>query len=149
MNLERYPVKASDDFKRFEFESVGPKGRIKKVIKFEEIGNSGLFNLAFGDLDENSDNLISRTRSNNGDRDKVLATVASAVFEFMLVYSNALISARGETGSRTRLYQMGISKNLNELTLRYIIYGRLNNKWEIFQKGKNYEAFALKKRALM
>lgn len=104
MNLERYPVKASDDFKRFEFESVGSKGRIKKVIKFEEIGNSGLFNLAFGDLDENSDNLISRTRSNNGDRDKVLATVASAVFEFMLVYSNALISARGETGSRTRLY---------------------------------------------
>lgn len=49
MNLERYPVKASDDFKRFEFFSVGPNGRIKKVVKFQEFGNSRLFNLAFGD----------------------------------------------------------------------------------------------------
>lgn len=149
MNLERYPVKADDDFKQFEFFSEGPKGRIKKVIKFQEVGNSGLFNLAFGDLDENSDNLISRSRTNNGDRDKVLATVASAVFEFMLVYSGAVISAKGETKAKTRLYQMGISKHLSELTLRYIIYGKLANRWEMFQKGKNYEAFALEKKLLI
>lgn len=78
----------------------------------------------------------------------MLASVASAVFEFMLVYSKAVISVQGESKAKTRLYQMGISKHLSEITLRYTIYGRLDNKWEVFERGKNYEAFALVKKSI-
>jgi hypothetical protein len=112
MNLARYPLKASDDFRRFEFFSEGPKGRIRKMVEFQQDGKDNFYNLAFGDWDEVSGSINYKSRSNNGDRDKVMATIASAVFEFMLVYSDALIYAEGETDARTRLYQMGINKHL-------------------------------------
>jgi hypothetical protein len=149
MNLERYPVKADDDFRRFEFFSVGPKGRIKKVVQFQQLSKDGTYNLAFGDWDENSESINSNARTNNGDRDKVMGAVASAVFEFMLVHSKAAVYATGATKARTRLYQMGISKHLSEITFRYKIEGWLNDKWEPFERGKNYEAFALEKKSLI
>ena len=48
MNLERYPVRASLNHRRFEFISTGPKGNIKKVAEFQKTG-ANFFNLAFGD----------------------------------------------------------------------------------------------------
>lgn len=65
MNLERYPVKADDDFKRFEFFSEGPWGRIRKVVQFQQDGNDFLYNLAFGDWDEISGGINHNSRSNN------------------------------------------------------------------------------------
>lgn len=138
MNLERYPLEAKDNFKRFEFFSVGPKGRIKKVVEFQQDGNDFLYNLAFGDWDEISGSINHNSRSNNYDWNKVIATVASAVFEFMLVLSNAIICAEGVTEARTRLYQMGISRHLKEISLRYAIYGWYDDKWESFERGKLY-----------
>ena len=146
MNLERYPVKADDDFKRFVFFSEGPKGSIRKVVEFQQDGNDNFYNLAFGDWDEVSESTNHNSRSNNGDRDKVIATIASAVFEFMLVYSNAIIYAKGATEARTRLYQMGISKHLDEISLRYAISGWYEDQWEPFESGKNYKSFSLEKK---
>jgi hypothetical protein len=146
MNLERYPLKAEDDFKRFEFYSVGPKGRIKKVVQFQEDGDPNFYNLALGDWEEVTGEIKYDARSNNGDLDKVMASVASAVFEFMLVYSNATVFAEGSTAAKTRLYQMGISKHLSQISLRYCINGWLNNNWVPFERGKNYEAFYLQKK---
>src|SRR5690349_8774048 len=110
MNLERYPVMAFDDFKRFEFESVGPKGRIKKVVEFQQ-RDDHTYNLAIGDWNEVWGKTDFESRNNNNDRDKVLATIASAVFEFMLVYPKATVFAKGSTEARTRLYQIGINKH--------------------------------------
>lgn len=146
MNLERYSVKADDDFKRFEFFSVGPKGKIKKVVEFQPLGDGDGYNLAFGDLNEATGSINHNSRSNNCDRDKVIATVASAVFEFMLVHSHAVIYAEGDTKERTGLYQMSISKHLKEISLRYVINGWYDDKWEPFERGKNYEAFYLAKK---
>jgi hypothetical protein len=51
-------------------------------------------------------------RSNNGDRDKVLATVAFTALDFTDEFPEALIVMEGSTSARTRLYQMGIGNNL-------------------------------------
>jgi hypothetical protein len=51
MNLERYPYYANPSFFDFEFESEGPKGKIKKIARFTSIGTN-LYNFGFGDLNE-------------------------------------------------------------------------------------------------
>jgi hypothetical protein len=42
MNREKYPYIADKTFARFEFDSQGPNGTIKKIVDYFEIGESGL-----------------------------------------------------------------------------------------------------------
>jgi hypothetical protein len=148
MNLERYPVKASPSKKRIEFISKGPMGNIKKVVEFQKI-RLNYFNLAFGDWDKKKKTIDSKIRSNNGDRDKVLATVAFSVIQFLDHYPDAVIRITGQTIARTRLYQMGINKYLHEISLSYHVKGREKGHWEKFRTGKNYEMFILKKHQIL
>jgi hypothetical protein len=68
------------------------------------------FNLFLGDWDEEINSANDFIVSNNQDSQKVLVTVAQIVLDFTKSYPNATIYANGNTPSRTRLYQMGISK---------------------------------------
>ncbi len=45
--------------------------------------------------------------------------------------------------ARNRLYRIGISNNLEEIEDDFIVLGRLNDSWEIFEKNRNYTAFLL------
>jgi hypothetical protein len=143
MNLDKYPVLSTGDRKVYEFLSEGPNGTIKKFVHFEEI-YTNFFNLSFGDWDEENQKTNDKARSNNNDRDKVLATVASTVFDFMKHYPNAIIFAQGITRAKTRLYQMGINQNLFEISQLFDIKGYYNDDWEHFKSDRNYEAFSLK-----
>jgi hypothetical protein len=82
-----------------------------------------------------------KVRSNNGDRDKILATVAGTVIEFIEHYPNAVIFTKGSTPSRTRLYQMGILANWQEINKIFVIEGLINSEWLPFERNKNYQAF--------
>lgn len=146
MNLDKYSTIATDKYKFFEFNSEGPKGRIRKVVIYRKPtgGEGTIFNLAFGDWDDEQQRLNDRVASNNNDRQKILATVASTVLEFFRHYPDAVVYAEGSTASRTRLYQMGISANLLEITQWLEVYGFRLGSWEPFQLGRNYEAFAVK-----
>lgn len=109
MELERYPVRSYNENTSFEFFSEGPNGRIRKIVQYEKIID-GLFNLAFGDWDYNLEKLIDTARSNNGDTNKVLATVAETVSSFLNTYPEVVIHIQGSTVARNRLYQMNINK---------------------------------------
>src|SRR5690606_15615411 len=116
MQEDSYPVKQSQQIYQYEFFSEGPKGRIRKVIQFQSIENTGLFyNLAFGDWDEQRGMINDSVKSNNGDRQKILITVAQTVFKFMEHNPNITIVAQGSTPARTRLYQMGIASFWDEI----------------------------------
>lgn len=145
MNLERYPVEAKPDFKQFDFFSVGPKGTIRKVVLFQQV-RYNIYNVAFGDWDEDLQKIDTTTRSNNEDRDKVLATVASAVVEFFEHYPGATICAKGNLPANTRLYQIKINKNSGEIGERFCIRGLFNDALEDLVAGRNYESFALWKK---
>lgn len=80
MKYPRYPVIASDDY-TYDFFSEGPRGRIKKGIFYLQI-EENFFNLAFGDWNKELQDLDDSSRSNNGDRDKILATVAYTALDF-------------------------------------------------------------------
>lgn len=106
MYLPHYSYKASPSFLDYEFVSEGPKGKIKKVVRFTKIDDS-VYNLAFGDLEEDTGEINDSVISNNNDSSKVLATVAMIVKDFSLRYPDEWIVAIGSTHSRTRLYRMG------------------------------------------
>jgi hypothetical protein len=140
MNLERYPYYANPSFFDFAFESDGSKGTVKKIARFMPIGIN-LYNFGFGDLDEATGDINDDVVTNNGDGDKVLATVAGIIYDFTSMFSGAAIFIQGSTPARTRWYQMGINRHWEEIGRIFEVFGRRNEKWEYFKKGSVYEAF--------
>ena|SRR5690606_32874179 len=80
-----------------------------------------VYNLAFGDVDENGE-VDDYKVSDNGDRNKILATVVAAVSKYTERYPNRYVYFQGSTLERTRLYRMAISINLEELSKSFDIY---------------------------
>ncbi len=107
---------------------------------FTPLGEN-FFNLGFGDWDTATGEIDDLVETNNGDRDKVLSTVAGAVLEFTESYPTAIVYAKGSTRVRTRLYQMSIARNWEAITPLFKILGELPEGWEPFQPNKNYLAF--------
>ena len=109
MNVEKYLLKSGQKFTRFEFVSEGTKGAIRKLIEFQETNDAELFNLAFGDENPETDEINDLAVSDNGDTEKVLATVVAAVYVFFDNNPSVFVYATGSTKARTRLYRMGIT----------------------------------------
>lgn len=148
MNIATYHFVKRPESHYYEFFSEGPNGSIKKVVEYfrlQELEDE-VFNLAFGDWNEERHRINDLSISNNADRDKVLATVAATVIDFMEDHPDAIIIAAGSTPARTRLYQMGIAKVFQEISRNFEIQGYINNSWRPFQKEVNYTAFLLKAR---
>ena len=143
MNLERYEYFTNETFLDFEFSSEGPKGKIKKVVRYSVQNANGItyFNLGFGDLNKETGKIDDLAISDNNDRDKILATVAATVLEFTDHFPGAMVYAKGSTLSRTRLYQIGIVANWEQIEPLLEIYGFVKGKWGKFAKNVNYEAF--------
>ena len=147
MRYPRYPIVMSDDACLYIFFSEGPRGKIKKGVQYSRIGKN-LFNLSFGDWTEGLEELDDSSRSNNGDRDKVLVTVAYTAMSFTQAFPDAQIFITGSTAARTRLYQMGIAANLQEIRQNFEIQAFANEVWEPFLVERNYEAFLFTRKCL-
>jgi hypothetical protein len=144
MDKSVYEFKLIKRLWSFEFYSEGPKGNIKKVVSFAPYNVNGriCFNLCFGDWDETKQMVDDLIITDNKDSLKVLATVANSALLFTKLYPNSFIYLKGSTPSRTRLYQMGITKYWAEISNLFIVYGYTSNgKWELFLKNTYYDAF--------
>jgi hypothetical protein len=147
MNLPRYQVVADPTFHSYQFISVGPKGKIVKVIQFSKIEDDPLvYNLALMDVDPLSGMLQDKVISDNKDRDKILATVGHAVLDFCSRQLGAIILAEGNTLAKRRLYQMQISLHLSEIKHYFDVYGLIDggNRIEFFEKNRQYKALLVK-----
>ncbi|MCU0440570.1 MAG: hypothetical protein MUC49_21965 [Raineya sp.] len=51
--------------KIYEFISEGPKGKIKKIVQFTETGTDDVYNLAFGDYNEETKSIDDLAVTNN------------------------------------------------------------------------------------
>lgn len=145
MQLPVYKYKTNASFLDYEFISEGSKGNIKKVIRFTQIEHN-VFNLAFGDLDEVTGEISDITVTNNDDSRKVLATVAATVYDFTDQYPGSLVVAKGSTISRTRLYRMGITNYLKQISMDFEVYGLKDGNWETFTEQRDYEAFLIRRK---
>ena len=78
MDIERYEIENNVNSVYFEFISIGSKGSIVKVIKYTKINDEPLvYNLGFGDKNLTHETIDDKAVTNNGDTDRVLATVTS------------------------------------------------------------------------
>ncbi len=144
MKYPRYEYSTEPELNIFEFESIGPKGKIIKLVQYTEMNIKGYYNLAFGDLDVITREINDGVITNNGDGTKVLATVVSTVYAFTGKYPEAYIFATGSSEARTRLYRMGITNNLEELKNDFYVYGLRNDEtFEPFIVGEDYLGFLI------
>jgi hypothetical protein len=147
MDLERYQIENNVNSLYFEFISTGNKGSIVKVIKYTKINEDPLvYNLGFGDKNLTHETIDDRAVTNNGDTYRVLATVAFTIYAFYQEYPDANVYLSGSTASRTRLYQININKFHDHITRDFIIYGELEQGFERFKKGVNYQGFFIIKK---
>ena len=130
----------------FEFLSIGKKGEILKIVQYSPTGIPNIYNLGFGDKNLKTGKISDSVTSDNGDSQKVLATVAGTAIKFMQLHPASQIIVVGSSKSRTRLYQIGISNNLVEISKTFNVYGFSTGKWTKFDKGNNYNAFLIRKK---
>ncbi len=84
---------------------------MKRLFSFLLFSKRNLINnLAFGDKNHLTGEIDDRIVTDNGDSEKVLATVVAAVYSFCDHFPDVWIYATGSTAARTRLYKMGINK---------------------------------------
>ena len=142
-----YTVETSPDFQTFEFTSVGLKGSVTKVVRYSEINVKGFYNLGFGDKDPITGFLNDLSVTNNGDSQKVLATVAATLYAFTDNHPGVTVIATGSTQARTRLYRMGITNNLKAIEKDFIVLGLTETQWEPFRKNITYGAFLVRRKS--
>ena len=147
MRNERYELDISGATTIFDFVSEGPKGFIKKRVQYILTHKANVYNLAFGDIVEETNDFDDEVITDNKDSKKVLATVASTIYTFTKAYPAAVIYAEGRNPARTRLYRINISNNLEELKEKFIVYGFLENiGWFPYEVNKDYSAFYIKRK---
>lgn len=146
MKLPRYEYSTESEAELFKFTSEGIKGSIQKLVVYSQMLENDVYNLAFGDYDEETNSINDTVITNNNDSPKVLATVASTLYVFTDKHPNVWVYATGCNSARTRLYRMGITTNLEEILEDFEVFGLSNEIWHEFQKGKEYEAFLVKRK---
>ncbi len=146
MKIDKYPVNIGETSMVFEFVSDGINGKIPKLVIYSETHLHNFYNLGFGDKDETTGEIDDEVVTNNGDSEKVLATVASTLYTFTDKFPEAIVFATGSTKARTRLYRIGISNNVEEIQEDFEVFGLVDEDWQPFQKQTEFEAFLVKRK---
>lgn len=146
MNYEIYTdLDYTYDFSVVEFLSIGKNGAIPKRIVFTSTELPNVYNLAFGDIKENGE--IDDCRiSDNGDRNKILATVVKVVNDYTIKYPQHWIIFSGSSKGRTRLYRIAIGINLEELARDFEIYAFIQDEIKPFTKDMEVDHFVIKRK---
>ena len=143
MNKPTYHVQSIENLS-YSFMSIGRNGIILKVVEFNEMSEN-VFNLGFGDYDFTKNDVDDKIVSDNGDTEKVLATVIGILRDFLNENPHSTVFIEGSTPIRTRLYQIAINTYFEEFSKEFLILGNNQNSSEPFQKNTKYESFFIKR----
>jgi len=135
----------TNDLGVVDFISIGKNGAIPKRITFTTTELENVYNLAFGDVDENG-TLNDYRISDNGDRNKILATVFNVVDIYTKKFPERWIFFSGSTKERTRLYRIAVGINLDELSQIFDIYAFVQEELKLFAKNMEINAFVIKRK---
>jgi hypothetical protein len=146
MKYEVYTeIEVTDDFDIFDFISTGRNGDVLKRVAFSKTEQENIYNLALGDVDEEND-INDYAVTDNGDRNKVLATVVSIVEAYTKRFPDRWIFFRGSTAERTRLYRIAVGLHLDELSRLYEIRAYVDGDVVPFVKDLKINAFLIKRK---
>jgi hypothetical protein len=146
MNLPKYDILPDETNHIYEFISKGKNGKIYKMVKFQETNLTDVYNLGFGDKDPLTEEIDDMVVSDNGDMEKVLATVISIIYVFTEKFPDKWVFIQGSSPVRTRLYRIIITKYLNLIKKDFFLKCWLNGEWEDFLPNVIYQGFAIKRK---
>lgn len=141
-NGKQYIFKVSSTGKGYQFNSVGPKGTISKIVKFDEL-SPDFYITALGDQASGDNEVDFEINSYNNNILIVLNTVAAIIEHFSLLHPEAVIHLTGSENKRTRIYQWRLKRYLQSSKLKFIFLGHKGElaPWEPFEESENYTAF--------
>ncbi|MFN3378023.1 MAG: DUF6934 family protein [Runella zeae] len=116
MNYPNYLFYSNLTSTEFFFESIGSKGVINKVVAFRQTSVPSIYNLGLADYDPNTSEIDDTIITDNGDMEKILATIFQIVIYYLSTNPEHIIYFSGNTPSRTRLYRIAINHSLSEIT---------------------------------
>ncbi|MFN3848957.1 MAG: DUF6934 family protein [Spirosomataceae bacterium] len=146
MNKPTYQLEQTPDGFWYEFDSENNGRIIRKAVAYYPTDSSEIYQLVFGDLNEDgSINFFSV--SNNNDMAKILSTVISTLSQFFERNPTKIVIFRGSTDTRTRLYRAVISKLLMQVSNDFEVRGiNYDETIELFQPNTDYFAYVINKK---
>jgi hypothetical protein len=109
--------------------------------------NEEIYNLGFGDRNPKTGEIDDTIVTNNGDIEKVLATVTATMYFFTEMNPNVYIYVTGSSESRIRLYRMAINKYIQEIEKDFVIYVLSEDyEWYPFTSNSTSQAFLIKRK---
>ena len=143
---ETYNIGVSKDKKAYRFFSEGPNGSIEKRVYFQSLPVPNRYNLALCDIIYGKENYENIT--GNKDLDMVFGTIAAIVQHFINSFPNAEVYLTGNTKAKTRLYQIKVANNLEEIQTDFEVYGCKVDAgpFTSFRKGENYTGILVKRK---
>jgi hypothetical protein len=146
MNSSGYTTQYDQVYNTFLFDSKGPERTIHKAVVFSKV-RKGLYNIALGDINSEGE-LDDESRSDNGDMNKVFATVAQCILDFMNTHPDTDVLVQGNTVAKNRLYRGVINSMWDGIEVELHIDGLVGNEWESFSRGstKSYLSFIFSKK---
>lgn len=143
MNSERYEYTIDESLQDYRFYSIGTNGKISKIVFFglQNLDGKTFLSLTFGNYTEKPGKIDIFDVSNNGDTEKILATLFTIILDFLSRFPDMWVYTVGSTAPRTRLYQMGINKYWNDIHPLLLVYGEHSGVWEPFETNRQYDAF--------
>lgn len=147
MNYKSYPFSFNKEFTQINFQSIGKRGTFEKSITFSII-HENIYNLALLDYDPVKQDYSDQSVTDNGDMPEILATVMTAVIDFLNKYPERKIYLVGNSASRTRLYQIAINKVLSQTKNDLRVFGYCENHWIAFEPNRNFESFLIERNFL-
>ena len=176
-NIPAYETKLLRSTNRkiqYLFESRGHKSIIKAIEYSPITKRKGriIYNLGFGDYDENTGGIIDNINSNNGDMRRVFSTVLNTVPKFFKENENAGIWVAGSDSSisfknqckynckknckdicknidrRIKIYRYYVDKNFKALNKEYKFYGLANKEFVQYLPGNDYPKILVYKKKI-
>jgi hypothetical protein len=145
MDKPFYEFTILEDAFRFEFSSSGRKN-IEKAIIIQNTDVPNFYSLMLTDI-QSDGSIDVLSESNNGDMEKIMATVIQSILVFLAYHSNANIAFAGSTPSRTRLYNIILSKEFEKFG-NFNIFGLKGNDFVPFVRNHLYEGFVISKKKM-
>lgn len=144
MNENAYPFTLSRTEFRYEFVSISTKKEVKKIVLLTETAVSKIYNLALLDLLENGE-LSDISETNNDDFKIVISTVVQIINNFLDQNHHCFVIFSGSDSRRHRLYRIIISRELIEISRKFVVLGVNNDTPYPFKIDTAYEFYLIGK----
>lgn len=137
-----YPFRATEDYLSFTFESVSEQRVVRKKAEFT-VMSENVYNFGFGDVTDEGE-IDDLAVTDNKDTYMVFATLIQILLDFFKTHNNKFVYFTGSTQSRTRMYQIVLSKEKANWKDILIVYGMSDGEAVPFETDCKFDAFMIK-----